>query len=68
MNWLNFFDTKTEKKHSFGRGTNANISPQEEELFNKSITAFDDKNIVDAYEYFLNSLMNFLYFFEIFFL
>ena len=59
MNWLNFFDTKIQKRHSFGRGTNANISPHEEELFNKSITAFEDKNILDAYKYFLNSLMNF---------
>ena len=59
MNWLNFFDTKTEKKHSFGRGTNANISPQEEEFFNKSMIAFEDKNILDAYEYFLSSLINF---------
>ncbi len=59
MNWLNFFDTKIEHKHSFGRGTNANISPLEEDLFNKSITAFENKNIIDAYEYFLNSLQNF---------
>ena len=59
MNWLNFFDTKMDKKHSFGRGVNANISPHEEELFNKSIIAFENKNILDAYEYFLNSLENF---------
>ncbi len=60
MSWLNFFDTKTiEYRHPFGRGTNANLSPNEEELFNKSYEAFENKNILDAYEYFLKSLENF---------
>ena len=60
MNWLNFFDTKTiHRKHPFGRGTNASISPNEEELFNKSYEAFEKKDIIDAYEYFLKSLENY---------
>ena len=60
MSWLNFFDTKTtQHKHPFGRGINASLSPDEEELFNKSYEAFEEKNILDAYEYFLKSLENF---------
>ncbi len=60
MNWLNFFDTKTtHKKHPFGRGTNASLSPDEENLFNKSYEAFEKKDILDAYEYFFKSLINF---------
>jgi len=59
MNWLNFFETKTELKHPFGRGINASVSPDEEELFNKSYEAFEKKEILDAYEYFFKSLENF---------
>ncbi|MEA2099466.1 MAG: hypothetical protein U9P72_04975 [Campylobacterota bacterium] len=60
MNWLNFFDTKTtHRKHPFGRGTNASLSPNEEELFNKSYEAFEKKDIVNAYDYFLKSLENY---------
>ncbi|OHE02591.1 MAG: hypothetical protein A2513_08925 [Sulfurimonas sp. RIFOXYD12_FULL_33_39] len=59
MNWLNFFDTKTELKHSFGRGINANLSKDEENLFNKSYEAFEAKDILNAYEYFFKSLENF---------
>jgi len=60
MSWLNFFDTKTiSPKHSFGRGVGASISPDEEELFYKSYQSFEDKNIVDAYDYFFQSLQNF---------
>jgi len=60
MFWFNFFDNKTTQlRHPFGRGINASISPQEEELFNKSQVAFENKDILDAYEYFFNSLENF---------
>jgi len=60
MNWLNFFHNKTTKiHHPFGRGINATISDEEEELFNKSQDEFSNKNILDAYEYFFNSLQNF---------
>ncbi len=59
MNWLNFFETKTQLKHQFGRGINANISPNEEELFNMSYEAFERKDILNAYEYFFKSLENF---------
>ncbi len=59
MSWFNFFQTKTEIKHQFGRGINANLSPDEEELFNKSYEAFEKKEILDAYEYFFQSLENF---------
>ncbi len=60
MFWFNFFDNKTTQlKHPFGRGINATISPDEENLFNKSQEAFEAKNPLDAYEYFFKSLENF---------
>jgi len=59
MSWLNFFDTKSELKHQFGRGINANLSENEEDLFNKSNEAFEDKQILNAYEYFFKSIENF---------
>ncbi|MDT8339709.1 MAG: hypothetical protein RQ763_10995, partial [Sulfurimonas sp.] len=59
MDWLNFFEPKVEHKHSFGRGINANLSKDEEDLFNKSNEAFEAKEILDAYEYFFISLENF---------
>ncbi|EQB39388.1 hypothetical protein M947_06935 [Sulfurimonas hongkongensis] len=60
MNWFNFFDTKiTELRHPFGRGINASLSPNEEELFNKSYESFEKHEILDAYEFFLKTLENF---------
>ncbi|MDD5401498.1 MAG: hypothetical protein PHQ93_09955 [Sulfurimonas sp.] len=59
MSWLNFFETKTELKHQFGRGINANIPKDEEDLFNKSYEAFEKKDILNAYEFFLKSLQNY---------
>lgn len=59
MSWFDFFNTNIVHKHSFGRGINANISPNEEELFEKSYEAFERKDILNAYEYFLKSLENF---------
>jgi len=60
LNWLNFFYNKTTQlRHSFGRGINATISPDEEELFNKSYEAFEKQDILQAYEYFFKSLENF---------
>jgi len=59
MNWLNFFGTTREHKHPFGRGINANLSENEEELFNNSYEAFERKDILNAYEYFFKSLENF---------
>lgn len=60
MSWFNFFTTKsTQKKQSFGRGINADLSKDEEELFNKSYEAFEQKEILDAYEYFFQSIENF---------
>ncbi|MFA6136446.1 MAG: hypothetical protein WC667_00030 [Sulfurimonas sp.] len=59
MRWFNFFEKKIEKKHQFGRGINANLSPKEEDFFNKSYEAFEKKEILDAYEYFFKSLENF---------
>ena len=59
MNWLNFFDNKTiPQKHPFGRGINAKLRDDEEELFNKSYEAFENKDIIKAYEYFFTSLEN----------
>ena len=59
MSWLNFFQTTSPCHISFGRGTNAAINPDEEELFNLSYQAFESNNILDAYEYFFQSLLNF---------
>ncbi len=59
MSWLNFFETKTPLKHPFGRGINATISPNEEDFFNKSSEAFENKEILNAYEYFFKSLENY---------
>jgi hypothetical protein len=59
MSWLNFFETKTELRHQFGRGINANLSKDEEELFNESYEAFEKKDILNAYEYFFKSLENY---------
>ncbi len=59
MSWLNFFETKAELQHPFGRGINANLAENEEELFNKSNEAFENRQIINAYEYFFKSLENF---------
>lgn len=59
MAWMNFFDNDTEVICAFGRGINADIAPDEETLFNESYLAFENKNMLDAYEYFLKSLENF---------
>ena len=59
MSWLDFFQTTQSTCNiSFGRGINADISPEEEELFFKAYEAFEKKDIFNAYEYFLSSLIN----------
>ena len=59
MSWLNFFQSKHNLKHTFGRGINASISTDEEDLFIKSAEAFEQKKILDAYELFFKSLTNY---------
>ena len=59
MDWLNFFKNKKHTLHCFGRGTNANLSSDEEKLFNKSYILFEKKDILNAYKYFFESLQNF---------
>jgi hypothetical protein len=59
MNWLNFFQSKHDLKHTFGRGINADISADEEELFIESAEAFENKDILNAYELFFKSLINY---------
>jgi len=59
MSWLHFFKPKPHCSKSFGRGINADIAKNEEELFNKSYEAFEKKEILNAYEFFFNSLMNY---------
>lgn len=46
-------------RHQFGRGINANLSKDEEDLFNKSYEAFEQKDMLSAYEYFFKSLENY---------
>ena len=59
MSWLNFFETKIEQRHQFGRGINASISDDEEDLFNKSYEAFGNNDTINAYELFFKSIENF---------
>jgi len=59
MSWLDFFQTTHTLKHTFGRGINASIALNEEELFINSSESFTKKEIIDAYEYFLRSLINY---------
>lgn len=59
MNWLNFFQTKNDLKHTFGRSINASIPENEEELFIESYEAFENKEILTGYQLFFQSLVNF---------
>ena len=59
MSWLNFFQSKHDLKHTFGRGINATVSANEEELFIESAEAFEKKDILNAYELFFKSLINY---------
>ena len=59
MSWLDFFQTTQPLKHTFGRGINAKIAKNEEELFLKSSEAFENREIVQAYELFFQSLINY---------
>ena len=59
MSWLNFFQTTQEQKHTFGRGINASIAKDEEELFIHSYEAFESGDILNAYELFFQSLLNY---------
>ena len=60
MSWFDFFDSpKTQVRHQFGRGINASPSEDEYELFTKSYEAFEKKEVLSAYTYFLKSLENF---------
>lgn len=59
IHWKDFFEQKKTCNIQFGRGLNATISPDEEELFNQSYEAFEKKDILNAYEYFFRSLINY---------
>ncbi len=54
MSWLDFFQYKYDLKHTFGRGINANIPENEEELFIQAYEAFKSKEILNACEFFSN--------------
>jgi hypothetical protein len=54
-----WFGGDTPKPYQFGRGINAALHPDEFELYTQSMTAFEEGRILDAYEAFLNSLINF---------
>jgi len=60
MNWLDFFQTTESTCNiNFGRSINATINPNEEELFYKSYEAFEKKEILNAYQFFFESLITF---------
>lgn len=59
MGWLNFFDTKVELKHKFGRVIDSNLAENEEDLFNQSSEAFERKETLKAYSLYLKTIENF---------
>ncbi|QOP44055.1 hypothetical protein FJR45_08905 [Sulfurimonas sediminis] len=59
MSWFHFFRPKSYCSKSFGRGIHADVAENEEELFNKAYEAFEKKEILNAYTFFFNSLMNY---------
>ena len=59
MSWLDFLQTKKECSLNFGRGIYAEIAKDEEELFNKASEAFEKGEILEGYELFLRSLINY---------
>lgn len=54
MSWLDFFQTTPTLRHTFGRGINATIAKNEEELFLESSEAFEKKDVLNAYELFFS--------------
>ncbi|MEN8147024.1 MAG: hypothetical protein ABFR02_05340 [Campylobacterota bacterium] len=56
-----FHHSKTAKPivHHFGRSINAQLNPQEHQLFNQAVEAFREGRTVEAYEHYLRSLENF---------
>ncbi|MGB5966151.1 MAG: hypothetical protein WBF77_13555 [Sulfurimonadaceae bacterium] len=56
-----FHDSKAAKPmlHHFGRSINAQLNPQEHQLFNQAAEAFSNGQTTQAYEYYLRSLENF---------
>ena len=59
MSWLNFLQPKKECSINFGRGIYADVAKDEEELFNEATEAFERGEILDGYELFLRSLINY---------
>jgi len=60
MSWLDFFQTTHDNcPFTFGRGINASLAPNEEHLFNKAYEAFERGDILNGYELFFKSLINF---------
>ncbi|MDQ7067031.1 MAG: hypothetical protein Q9M40_02925 [Sulfurimonas sp.] len=60
MSWFNLFKAPQNNcSLRFGRGINASLAPDEEELFKKSHEAFEKNDILNAYEFFFKSLINF---------
>ena len=61
--WFNrLFNHSTATKpqlHHFGRSINAQPHPQEHQLFDQAVEAFQAGKTVDAYEHYLHSLENF---------
>jgi hypothetical protein len=53
------FEHNEPLRHQFGRGINASVAPQEPELYNDAMIAFEEGRILDAYKDFLTSLQNF---------
>ena len=60
MNWLHFFKTQKKPQYPFGRGINASLSKDEENLFNKSAEAFEKHDILGGYDFFLRSLIHYM--------
>jgi hypothetical protein len=60
MQWLaHLIARKPASFHQFGRSINAEVNPEEPELFNAASEAFEKGEVLDAYQHFLHSLQNF---------
>lgn len=60
MSWFNLFEKKQNNcSITFGKGINGSLAPDEEELFKLSYEAFEKKDILNGYELFFQSLINF---------
>lgn len=60
MSWFHLFKEQQDSNiHKFGRGVNTQLNPEEERLFLDASKSFESGDILDGYEQFLHSLINY---------